>query len=236
MAIGKEITELEAVIGYKFSDITYLENAVTHASYSNEQKNRGINLPSNERLEFLGDAVLQLIISEYLYANFPKYKEGALTKMRQSLVCEKNLSKIAEDVSLGDYINLGRGEEAMECRTRPKVLADALEALIAAIYIDSKGIDECRYVVLGLMKDEIDTVAGTRRGDYKTLLQQLVEADGAAILEYTVIGEDGPEHDRTFTVAAYVNGNEVGRGAAKNKKNAEMQAAKQALSLFGLDS
>ena len=235
MAIGKEITQLESEIGYKFADITYLENAVTHSSYSIEQKSRGINLPSNERLEFLGDAVLQIVVSEYLYNNFAKYGEGALTKMRQSLVCEKNLSKIAADISLGDYINLGRGEEAMGCRTRPKVLADALEALIAAIYIDCGGGKEYREVVLRLMKDGIDGVVGTRKGDYKTLLQQLVEADGTAMLEYTVISEEGPEHDRVFTVAAFVNNNEVGRGSAKSKKSAEMEAAKHALLLFGVE-
>lgn len=235
MAIGKEITELEKFIQYKFSDITYLENAVTHASYANEQKSRGINLPSNERLEFLGDAVLQLVVSEYLYNNFAKYGEGALTKMRQSLVCEKNLFKIAMDISLGEYINLGRGEESSDCRVRPKVLADALEALIAAIYIDSGSLDACRNVVLHLMRDGIDTVVGTRKGDYKTLLQQLVEADGTAILEYRVTKEEGPEHDRTFTVSAFVNNNEVGCGSAKNKKSAEMEAAKKALVLFGFE-
>ena len=235
MAIGKEITELEKAIGYKFSDITYLENAVTHASYSNEQKTRGINLPSNERLEFLGDAVLQIVVSEYLYNNFSKYGEGALTKMRQSLVCEKNLAEIATKISLGDYINLGRGEESTDCRVRPKVLADALEALIAAVYIDCRGTSAYREVVLSLMKDGIETVSGMRRGDYKTLLQELVEADGAAVLEYTVLSEDGPEHDRVFTVAALVNNNEVGRGFAKSKKSAEMEAAKMALSLFGVE-
>lgn len=235
MAIGKEITELEERIGYKFTDITYLENAITHSSYANEQKSRGINLPSNERLEFLGDAVLQLVISEHLYKSFVKYGEGALTKMRQSLVCEKTLAKIAAEISLGDYINLGRGEETTDCRIRPKVLADALEALIAAIYIDSNGSDAYREVILSLFGADIECVIGTRRGDYKTLLQQLVEADGAALLEYNVLSEEGPEHDRTFTVAAYVNNNEVGRGVAKSKKSAEMIAAEKALKLFGVE-
>ncbi len=235
MAIGKEITALEERIGYKFRDITYLENALTHSSYSNEQKTRGINLPSNERLEFLGDAVLQIVISEHLYRGFSKYGEGALTKMRQSLVCEGNLSKIAEKISLGEYINLGRGEEATDCRRRPKVLADALEALIAAVYIDSGAGEAYKSFILELMKDSLQTVLETQRGDYKTVLQQLVEADGTAILEYSLLKEEGPLHDRTFTVAAYVNNNEVGRGTAKSKKNAEMIAAKCALSLFGVE-
>ncbi len=236
MAIGKEITELEEKIGYKFKDIAYLENAVTHSSYANEQKTRGIVFPSNERLEFLGDAVLQIVISEYLYESFAKYGEGALTKMRQSLVCEENLSKIAAEIGLGDYINLGRGEEATDCRKRPKVLADALEALIAAVYIDCGASDEYKTLILGLMKDAICGVLDTKKGDYKTMLQQLVEADGTALLEYTVISEDGPEHDRTFTVAAYINNNKVGVGSAKSKKNAEMIAARAALKLFGVEA
>ncbi len=236
MAIGKEITEIQGKIGYVFSDIGYLENALTHSSYSNEQRNKGINLPSNERLEFLGDAILQLVVSEYLYLNYRKYGEGALTKMRQSLVCEGNLAKIAERISLGDYINLGRGEETTDCRKRPKVLADALEALIAAVYIDCGGKDEYKKIVLELLKNEIKSVLDTKKGDYKTMLQQLVEADGAAVLEYVVLEETGPEHDRTFTVAAYVNNNEVGRGTAKSKKNAEMKAAHVALGLFGVQT
>lgn len=235
MSIGKEITELQNTIGYTFRDITYLENALTHSSYSNEQKTKGIILPSNERLEFLGDAVLQIVISEYLYNNFAKYGEGALTKMRQSLVCENNLAKIAAEIKIGDYINLGRGEEATDCRQRPKVLADALEALIAAVYLDSSMGNEYKELVLRLMKDGMQTVVQTKNGDYKTMLQQLVEADGSAILEYTVLSEEGPEHDRTFTVAAYVNNNEVGRGLAKSKKNAEMIAARAALMLFGVE-
>ena len=235
MAIGKEITELEKVIEYKFNDISILENALTHSSYANEQKTRGINYPSNERLEFLGDAILQIVISEYLYKSFPKYGEGALTKMRQSLVCEENLAKIAAEINLGDYINLGRGEEATDCRQRPKVLADALEALVAAVYIDSKESDSYRRIVFRLMKDRMENILETKKGDYKSMLQQLVEADGMARLEYTVLKEEGPEHDRTFTVAAYINNNEVGKGSAKSKKNAEMIAAKAALALFGVE-
>ena len=235
MAIGKEITELENVIEYKFKDISILENALTHSSYANEQKTRGINYPSNERLEFLGDAILQIVVSEYLYKSFPKYGEGALTKMRQSLVCEENLAKIAAEINLGDYINLGRGEEATDCRQRPKVLADALEALIAAVYVDSQESDSYRRLVFRLMKDRMENILDTKKGDYKSMLQQLVEADGMAQLEYTVLKEEGPEHDRTFTVAAYINNNEVGTGSAKSKKNAEMKAAKAALALFGVE-
>ena len=235
MAIGKEIFELEEKLGYKFSDIKYLETALTHSSYSNEQKSKGIALNSNERLEFLGDSVLEIVVSEYLYENCKKKSEGTLTKMRQHLVCEKTLAKIAAEIDLGDYINLGRGEEMTDCRKRPKVLADALEAVFAAVYLDAC---ECggdfRAVILNLIRDEIDNATFMKRGDYKTRLQELVEKDGSAILEYVVTEETGPEHDKTFTVEAKVNNNVVGKGVSKSKKDAEMQAAKIALELFGV--
>lgn len=236
MAIGKEILELEEMICYKFSDISLLEAALTHSSYTNEQRSKGFVAVSNERLEFLGDAVLQMVISEYLYSSFKKYREGALTKMRQHLVCEKTLAKIASTVDLGLYVNLGHGEEMTDCRNRPKILADALEALIAAVYIDSssRGGEEYKDVVLRLFEKEISNASTMQKTDYKTLLQQLAEQDGAAVLEYRVVDERGPEHKKTFTVVALINNNEVGRGSAATKKNAEMQAAKQALSLFGV--
>ena len=236
MAIGKEIFELQDRIEYRFSDIYLLEAALTHSSYTNEQRTKGILVLSNERLEFLGDAVLQMVISEYLYSNFKKYREGALTKMRQHLVCEKTLAKIAKTIDIGLYVNLGHGEEMTDCRSRPKILADALEALIAAVYIDSssRGNDEYKDVVLRLFENEISTASTMQKTDHKTLLQQLAEQDGTAVLEYRVVDEQGPEHKKTFTVVALINNNEVGRGSAATKKNAEMQAAKQALKLFGV--
>ncbi len=235
MAIGKEFFELQEKIGYKFSDIKYLETALTHSSYANDQRNKGHSFPSNERLEFLGDAVLQIVISKYLYDNFKNDAEGTLTKMRQYLVCEKILSKIAAEINLGDYINLGKSEEMNACRTRPKILADALEALFAAVYIDSSA-NESVYseIILNLFSKEIINASENQKGDYKTLLQQLVEKDGASTLEYIVTGESGPEHDKTFTVIAKVNNNIVGTGSSKSKKDAEMKAAKVALSLFGV--
>ncbi len=236
MAIGKEIVELEEQIGYKFNDISYLELALTHSSYTNEQRSRGINVQSNERLEFLGDAVLELVISEYLYSNFKKHREGALTKMRQNLVCEKTLAKIAAELNLGDYINVGRGEELTDCRSRPKVLADAMEALIGAVYLDAGGSasDSWRKIILSLYKNEFSLIFSLQSTDYKTRLQQLAEQDGSAVLEYKVISTSGPEHNKSFTIAAYVNNNEVGRGTAGSKKDAEMQAARAALMLFGV--
>lgn len=234
MAIGKEALLLEEVIGYHFSDISFLECALTHTSYSNEQRARGIELKSNERLEFLGDAVLQMVISEYLYSNFSKYREGALTKMRQQLVCEKTLAAVASRIALGDYLNLGRGEEYTDCRERPKILADALEALIAAVYLDSSDESACRNLILSLFECEINSISSQRKTDYKTMLQQLIEQDGSAELEYRIVDESGPEHKKTFTVIAYINNNEVGKGTATNKKSAEMQAARAALALFGV--
>ena len=235
MAIGKELSLLEKKIGYIFCDIKNLQTAMTHSSYSNEQKSKGLNYPSNERFEFLGDAVLEIVISEYLFVNYTDRSEGVLTKMRQHLVCEKTLAKIAAEIGLGDYINLGRGEELTDCRRRPKVLADALEALFAAMYLDAKdsGVDY-RTVILNLISCEIENSLAMQRGDFKTLLQQLVEKDGAALLEYEVIEESGPEHDKIFTVAAKVNNNVVGTGKSKSKKDAEMEAAKLALELFGV--
>ena len=236
MSIGKSIFELSKSIDYTFKDISLLENALTHSSYANEQRARGISYPSNERLEFLGDAVLQLLISEHLYETLAGRSEGVLTKMRQYLVCEKTLSRIARALHLGDYLNVGHGEEITDCRRRPKVLADALEALIAAIYLDSDNFDisGARDVVLSMFIDEINNCKMTNNGDYKTALQQLVEKDGSATLEYDVIAENGPEHDKMFTVEVRVNNNLVGEGTASTKKDAEQQAAREALALFGI--
>ena len=235
MALGKDVLELQNKISYRFHDLSYLDAALTHSSYTNEMRAKGMKAESNERLEFLGDAVLQLVISEHLFKNYSKHREGALTKMRQQLVCEKTLDRIAKRLSLDEYINLGNGEELGDCRSRPKILADALEALIAAVYLDSisRGCDDYKSIVLSLFDDEIKGSA-VQRTDFKTKLQQLAEQDGAALLEYRVISEDGPEHNKSFTVAAYVNNNEVGRGLGRTKQHAEMQAAKMALKLFGV--
>ncbi|MBO5945691.1 MAG: ribonuclease III [Clostridia bacterium] len=236
MSIGKNLLGLYDKIEYSFRDISYLENAMTHSSYANEGRARGMVYPSNERLEFLGDSVLEIIISEYLYDNFKNKSEGTLTKMRQYLVCEKTLSKIAFSISLGDYLNVGRGEELTDCRQRPKVLADALEALIAAIYLDSDrfAISGAKEAVLKLFNAEIENCPDMQKGDFKTLLQQLVEKDGASILEYRVVDQSGPEHEKTFTVEARVNNNVVGVGVASSKKDAEQTAAQKALLLFGV--
>ena len=234
MAIGKSFEYLSSILGYTFNDSSILENALTHSSYSNEYKSRGLNLPSNERLEFLGDAVLEIVISEYLYDNYKAFGEGKLTRMRQQLVCERTLAKIASSVNIGDYIHLGRGEET-DCRTRPKVLADTLEAVIGAVFVDCRATNAEAYksVIINLFMDEFSAAALSGNADYKTLLQQFIEKDGSALLEYVVVDESGPEHQKSFTVSAKVNNNVVGSGTAMNKKDAEMRAAKKALELFG---
>lgn len=234
MAVGKSFEILENNLGYKFHDPSYLENALTHSSYSNEYKAKGLILPSNERLEFLGDAVLEMVISEYLFDNFKSYAEGKLTRMRQQLVCEKTLARIAARINLGDYIHLGRGEEN-DCRTRPKVLADTLEAIMAALFIDCRQSNSSEYknVIIALFGDEIKKASTVSTPDYKTMLQQFIEKDGTASLEYAVIGESGPEHKKEFKVICKVNNNVVGTAVAFSKKDAEMKAAKYALLLFG---
>ena len=236
MAIGKDFMELERIVGYSFSDFSYLEVALTHVSYSNELKARGVVYKSNERLEFLGDAVLQIVISDLLYKNYDKCNEGILTKMRQYLVCQKTLAKIAEKYSLGDYINVAVGEEANGLRHRPRILANTVEALVAAIYLDAKASGR-DYVmpILNLFGDEIENAASVQWGDYKSLLQMLVEKSGDDVLEYVTEEAEGPEHDKVFTVVAKINNNEVGRGSAKRLKDAQMKAAGKALSLFGIN-
>ena len=234
MAIGKNFELLEEKLGYKFNDYAYLENALTHSSYANEYKSKGLAIASNERLEFLGDAVLEIVISEYLYHNYKSFTEGKLTRMRQQLVCEKTLAKIASRINLGEYIHLGRGEET-ECRTRPKVLADTLEAVMAALFLDSKNSNSEIYkdIIIKLFEKEFANTTQKATPDYKTMLQQFIEKDGASTLEYEVVEEKGPDHKKEFTVIAKVNNNVVGSGTAFSKKNSEMQAAKHALELFG---
>ena len=180
--------------------------------------------------------MLQIVISDLLYHNFDKCNEGTLTKMRQYLVCQKTLAKIAEWLSLGDYINAGAGEEENGLRTRPRILANTTEAVVAAIYLDATASGK-DYVapILSLFGDEINNAATVQWGDYKSLLQMLVEKSGEDTLEYVTEETDGPEHDKVFTVVAKINSNEVGRGTAKRLKDAQMKAARTALSLFGIN-
>ena len=236
MGIGCEFSELADRLGYTFIDINYLQTALTHSSYTNEMRSRGFRAESNESLEFLGDAVLQIVISEILFDKFRKHGEGTLTKYRQNLVCERTLSEIATSVSLGKYLNIGTGEETMDLRNRPKVLADALEAVIAAIYLDDRenGHGTKYYgVIFNLFDEKINEVIRGGHKDYKTMLQQFVEKNGDSILKYTYT-ESGPEHDKIFTATAYINNNKVGEGCGCTKRAAETEAARAALTLFGI--
>ena len=235
MAVGKDAADLQNKIGYRFHDPELLENALTHSSYSNECKSRGIAAPCNERLEFLGDAVLQIRVSDYLYGEFPEFDEGFLTKMRQFLVCEGTLARCARTVDLGDYLHLGKGEEQNNGRMRDSILADAFEALLAAVYLDSgKDTETVRAFLFARMEKEIDSCVKSKGGDYKSRLQQLVQQDGSEKLIYETVDETGPDHAKIFTVEARINSNIVGCGKGHTKREAEQEAAKQALALFGI--
>lgn len=225
---------IETVIGYRFTDREKLTLALTHSSYSNEMKSRDIIMECNERLEFLGDSVLSYITSGYLYSEFPELPEGDLSRIRASAVCEKTLYKLADAIGLGSYLLLGHGEEHTNGRKRPSILADAFEALLAAIYLDG-GIEPVKAFLLPRISAEIAeiTAAGKDR-DYKTSLQQIVQKEHGDILEYITVEESGPAHMKVFTVEARLNGNVIGTGNGQSKRAAEQNAAKEALALFGL--
>ncbi len=235
MAMGKDLSFLLETIGYSFVDISLLDCALTHTSYSNEMRNRGIRLPSNERMEFLGDAVLQIVISEYFYNNNKKLPEGKLTTLRKVAVCEESLARVAMSISLGEYIHLGKGEES-DCRTRPRVLADTMEAVFGALYLDSALRSDKKYkeVILTLMRPVLENLKPTKISDFKTALQQFVEQDGTAVLEYLTVSKEGPEHSKIFRVVAKINNNVVGEGEGRTIKSAEQLAARAALELFGV--
>lgn len=236
MGIGCEFTDLMKRINYDFNDIQLLQTALTHSSYTNEMKTRGFRAESNESLEFLGDAVLQIVISEYLYDKFSRQGEGALTKLRQNIVCESTLHKIAAELQIGKYLNIGTGEEHIDLRNGPKVLADALEALIAAVYMDDRTYangNKYRAVIICLFEKEIESILKKKHTDYKTELKNFVEKNSGSILTY-IISESGPEHDKRFYAEAFINNNKVGSGQGSTKRYAEMQAAKEALKLFGI--
>ncbi len=228
-----EISGLEDAIGYKFKNLTIIREALTHSSYSNEVKAHDIHIPCNERMEFLGDSVLQVITSELLFREHPELPEGDLSKIRAGTVNEKALSGFAKRIGLGDYLLLGKGEDMTHGRTRPSTLADAFEALLAAIYLDA-GIDEVKRFLVPYISEEIKAlVASGSFRDYKTMLQQIIQQEQGEILQYVVIRESGPAHMRTFEVEAHLNSNVIGRGKAHSKREAEQIAAREALRLFG---
>lgn len=218
--------ELQDKINYHFEHLALLQTALTHTSFANESKKGATH---NERLEFLGDSVLSIIVSEYLFANNKKLPEGELTRIRASLVCENSLFGFAQQINLGQYMRLGRGEENNGGRNRPAILADAFEALIAAIYLDG-GIEKARAFILPFVK-----AAHTTNDDYKTKLQEVVQQNPEERLRYVVIDEQGPDHDKSFTVQVMLNSNVIGTGKGHSKKQAEQMAACEALNLMGLN-
>ena len=224
----KSTQQLQDTIGYKFHNPVFLEVALTHSSYANEVKHQ---LKYNERQEFLGDAVLSIIVSDYLFNNYT-VPEGELTKLRAAIVCEKSLDVMANKIHLGEYLRLGRGEEMTGGRTRPSIIADAFEALIAAIYLDS-GIESARAFVLPFVTEMLEHEDSLSFKDYKTILQEIIQQNPEEKLVYKLVGEKGPDHDKRFVVDVMLNSNVIGKGEGRSKKNAEQMAAKEALELMG---
>ena len=219
------IKDLEAAIGYRFKNITLLQNALAHSSYANEHWHD--SLRSNERLEFLGDSILGMVVAEFLYRNCPDRLEGELTRMRADMVCETSLARIAERVELGKHMQLGNGEEQGGGRNRPSILADAVESVIAASFLDggmaaAEGIIQ-RFVLCNVPAGRLKNV------DYKTSLQELVQQKKNQVLSYRLVGENGPDHDKEFFVEVLLNGNVVGKGSGSSKKRAEQDAARMAI-------
>ena len=229
-----QIDSLEEIIGHKFNTPELLEEALTHSSYANEMKNKNVGITHNERLEFLGDSVLSIIVSEHIFADYKKLPEGELTKIRANVVCEKTLAKLAREIELGKYLRLGHGENNGGGRERASILADAFEALLAAIYLDSgNNKDEVCKFLMPLIGPEIkDYVSAGLMTDYKTELQQIIQQAEGERLEYALIGESGPDHEKVFEVEARLNSNVIGRGSGRSKRAAEQNAAKMALGYF----
>ncbi len=221
--------ELQKTMGYTFQNLKLLETALTHSSYANEVR-RGVQY--NERLEFLGDAVLCIVVSDYLFSKCPDVPEGGLTRLRASLVCEKTLCKFSKKLEVGGYLRLGKGESNSGGRERPSILADAFEALIAAVYLDG-GMEQARTFVERFIKKELERSQGGAFKDYKTTLQEIVQQNPEERLEYKMISESGPDHDKHFVCEVCLNNNTIGRGGGRSKKNAEQQAAREALELMG---
>ena len=220
---------LQEKVGYTFKNKKLLERALTHSSYANETT--GQHNQSNERLEFLGDSVLGIITAENFYMNYTDLPEGELTKLRAATVCEKSLFDFASQLGLGEYLLLGKGEICTGGKDRPSILADAFEALIAAIYLDG-GMDAAKGFVLRYVDDAVKKHRGFK--DHKTVLQEIIQRNPGETIEYVLVGETGPDHDKRFEVEVHLNSNVIGRGVGTSKKKAEQLAAKEALELMGV--
>lgn len=227
-----DFSRFEKIIGITFRNKELIHEALSHSSYANEKKKQR---RSNERLEFLGDSVLSIVVSQFLFENYPELPEGELTKIRAALVCEKSLHRFALQISLGDYLLLGKGEEHTGGRQRPSILADAFEAVIAAIYLDA-GMEAARAHILRFIPKNLPANRSMLYGDYKTALQEVIQKNPEEKVEYLLIHESGPDHSKTFSVEVCLNSNVIGRGTGKSKKEAEQMAAKEALELMGYET
>jgi len=225
------LRQLEDRIGYRFQSISLLDTALTHTSFVNEQ--RGARIASNERLEFLGDSVLSLTVCKYLYHTYPELPEGRLTVLRKNLVCQRALADYATKIGLGRYLRLGRGEEK-DGREKPKLLEDAFEALLGAMYLDSGALSRVEEFLIPFLRGELSKMQAELipLEDYKTLLQQYVQQTPGEELRYEKIAEEGPDNAKIFSVRVLVNSNEFGRGRGSSKKEAEQNAAREALKRY----
>ena len=222
-----DLTPLQQKLNYTFHREELLRSALYHSSYANEH--RGAGIESNERIEFLGDAVLGLVSAEFLYAAHPELPEGELTRLRSALVREESLYEVAQSIGLGQYLYLGKGEELGGGRQRPSILADATECVFAAVYLDG-GLEEARRLICRLLLEkEHDGIIAERRRDNKTELQELVQRRPGQSLRYDLVGESGPDHDKRFAYSVSLNGQIIGQGEGRSKKEAEQSAARHAL-------
>lgn len=221
------LTSLEDKIQYHFSDPGLLIHALTHSSYANEMRMNKEN--NNERLEFLGDAVLELVTSEYVYREYKNLTEGDLTKLRASIVCEPTLSSCARDLNIGEYLLLGKGEDSSGGRVRESILSDALEAIIGAIYLDGGFTNAKEFVIKFILNSVKDKELFF---DSKTILQEIIQNENKQKIKYKLISEEGPDHNKTFTIAVYVGNDQIGCGTGRTKKAAEQEAASQAIQLL----
>lgn len=229
-----DIERLENTVGYSFKNKELLREALTHSSYAHEMKTKRVDVQCNERLEFLGDSVLSLVTSEYLFSKYGELPEGDLTHIRAALVQSQALASYAQKIALGDYLYLGNGEE--KNRYRQSILEDAFEALLAAIYLDAKerGLDEVRRFLLPIIQNEIAHGESMMHADAKTELQQLTQESDGATPSYFIVGESGPDHAKVFEVEVRLNSNVIGHGTGRSKREAEQNAAREALALFGV--
>ncbi len=229
--IEEHIEKFEKIIGYSFSDKGLIEEALSHSSYANEKKK---TRHSNERLEFLGDSVLSIVVSQYLFEHYTHLPEGELTKIRASLVCEKSLHEFAKQIDLGNFILLGKGEENTGGRERPSILADAFEAVIASVFLDG-GLEAARKHIMHFIPENVENIRSSF-SDYKTVLQEIIQKNPEEKVEYRLAGQSGPDHNKAFTIQVCLNSNVIGTGRGRSKKEAEQMAAKEALELMGYEA